>query len=132
MPGTSFKTGIRSGKGILFVIDKSGNKNTVIFEREEETMAMRGIVFKNLQILDIDQDGFNETMYSNQGWWISGGNETLYLYVPKYNEWFTRQEQSEHFPELTTTISYSDNLEKGEYKIFKDFLEKEPLTWAEE
>ncbi len=115
-----------SGKeGILFVLDKQNNQWKSVWEKEGG-IDQRYFTFENLRINDVDNDGIDEIIYEERGWYGGGGNNYLHLYSPKYDEWFLRDSwwswDLEKEEEITGT-NFSPNLDLEEYKVFKEFLE---------
>jgi len=112
-------------EGLLFVLDKQNNQYKSVFEKEGET-HQRYYTFENLKINDVDEDGIDEIIYEEKGWYMAGGDSYLHLYSPKYQEWFYRDNW---WDETTGTrkegVKLSPNLDLEKYKVFKDFLLKQ-------
>lgn len=119
-------------KGLLIILDKQNNQYKPVLEKEGEK-HQRHYIFENLKINDIDEDGIDEIIYKETGWYIAGGNSYLHLYSPKYQEWFYRDkwwrlslDETNGIREIRKEgIKLSPNLDLEKYKVFKEFLLKQ-------
>jgi len=113
--------------GMLFVLDEQDGEFISIVEKEDNIKSQRYYNFENIDIVDVDEDGLEEIIYGERGWWISGGDSYLYLYSPKHDEWFYRVDKKDlQIVEGETVTNekteYSDNLAEGAYPAVKSFL----------
>lgn len=115
---------------LLFVLDRQNNQWKPVLEKKE-ILAKRHLVFEDLKIKDIDKDGIDEIIYRETVWYARVGNSFLYLYSPKYNEWFWRDEwwRIDIETEKTEGMYFSLNLDFEKFKIFKEFLQKHQVFW---
>ncbi|MDD3190275.1 MAG: hypothetical protein PHI66_01115 [Candidatus Pacebacteria bacterium] len=114
-------------EGLLFVLDKQEGEYAVMTKKEDSVEHQRQKNFENIDVVDIDEDGLEEIVYGERGWSISGSDLYLYLYSPKYDEWFYRVDKKDLkiVDEETVTnekTEYSENLAEGEYPAIKSFL----------
>lgn len=113
--------------GTLFILDRRDKHYESILEIEGET-GQRYYTFSNLEIIDIDEDGIDEILYQEIGWWMAGATTYLHLYSPEHQIWFWimnwREMKSTEDGEIIEEkgIELSPDLESEIYKIFREYL----------
>jgi hypothetical protein len=104
----------------LFILDRQDGGYVPVLEKEENE-HQRFFTFMDLATVDADKDGIDEIQYGEQGWSISKTDTYLYLYAPKYKEWFYRDDWNNRETEKKG-IKYSPNLDRKEFAALRDYL----------
>jgi len=112
---------------MLFVADE---ERKILLEKIDEYEAMRHFFVKDIKILDIDGDGLDEIVYTEEAWGGYFVDKWTHLYSPSVKEWFFVKESEfldetrRDLPQLPckVKIAYSDNLDDDKYIEYKNFL----------
>jgi hypothetical protein len=119
-----------SGEGlkiVLYILDKKNNEYKPVFEEKRVIVAQHEVYFEGLKAEDVDKDGIDEIIFSEDIWGALGGWSKMFLYSPLYKEWFWKKVSSERLEsgERKLSTEFSPNLELEKYRAFKEFLQQQ-------
>jgi hypothetical protein len=114
-------------KYLLFILDKDKQGNYIPIMEVQGGEHQRYYKFADFEIKDLDEDGIEEVITKEIGWYSAGSNTKIEIYSPKYNDWFWGnfyRDCSDDYDNCKTEVTYSEDLNQN-HNAFKEFLSEE-------
>jgi len=116
----------------FFILDKQDDKYEPVMIRDRgDNPGQRNYSFANLSIKDLNDDGIDEIIYEEAGWYGGGGNELIYVYSPKHDDFFWRKDPWIHGEDNDREYGkpvFSENIEES-IEINNFLKEEETSGW---